>query len=211
MLNRENYPFKLEPLGYDYCALEPIIGKETMILHHDKHLKNYIDKLNIILKDYPHFHSWSLEKIISNLYSFPENIRDNVRNNAGGVLNHKIYFDIINPKKDGKEPINITKAIINRYGNMGEFIKEFKQKSNAVFGSGYVFLVINKNNDLELFITPNQNNVYELNLYPLMLIDLWEHAYYLDYQNKRDEYIDNFVKIINLEKVEERYLKYFNY
>ncbi len=211
MLNKQHYPFSLPDLEYPYNSLEPIISEMTMKLHHDKHLKAYIDKLNDILKDYPEFHGWTLEKILSNLYTFPENIRINVRNNAGGVLNHIIYFNIINPNKVGKEPINITKAIINKYSNMNRFLTEFKIKSNQMFGSGYVFLVINKNNELDLISTPNQNSVYELNLYPLFLIDLWEHAYYLDYNNRRDEYINNFIKIINMEKLEERYLKYFDY
>ena len=134
-----------------------------------------------------------------------------MRNNAGGVLNHRIYFEIINPIKQGNEPINITKAIINKYGSMNQFVNVFKKKASEVFGSGYLFLVINKNNELDLFITKDQNSVYELNLYPLLLIDLWEHAYYLDYQNKREEYINNFTKIINFEKVEERFLEYFKY
>lgn len=211
MLNKQHYPFSLPDLEYPYNSLEPIISEMTMKLHHDKYLKAYIDKLNDILKDYPEFHGWTLEKILSNLYTFPENIRINVRNNAGGVLNHIIYFNIINPNKVGKEPINITKAIINKYSNMNRFLTEFKIKSNQMFGSGYVFLVINKNNELDLISTPNQNSVYELNLYPLFLIDLWEHAYYLDYNNRRDEYINNFIKIINMEKLEERYLKYFDY
>ena len=211
MLNKQHYPFSLPDLEYPYNSLEPIISEMTMKLHHDKLLKAYIDKLNDILKDYPEFHGWTLEKILSNLYTFPENIRINVRNNAGGVLNHIIYFNIINPNKVGKEPINITKAIINKYSNMNRFLTEFKIKSNQMFGSGYVFLVINKNNELDLISTPNQNSVYELNLYPLFLIDLWEHAYYLDYNNRRDEYINNFIKIINMEKLEERYLKYFDY
>ena len=211
MLNKQHYPFSLPDLEYPYNSLEPIISEMTMKLHHDKYLKAYIDKLNDILKDYPEFHGWTLEKILSNLYTFPENIRINVRNNAGGVLNHIIYFNIINPNKVGKEPINITKAIIDKYSNMNRFLTEFKIKSNQMFGSGYVFLVINKNNELDLISTPNQNSVYELNLYPLFLIDLWEHAYYLDYNNRRDEYINNFIKIINMEKLEERYLKYFDY
>ena len=211
MLNKQHYPFSLPDLEYPYNSLEPIISEMTMKLHHDKHLKAYIDKLNDILKDYPEFHGWTLEKILSNLYTFPENIRINVRNNAGGVLNHIIYFNIINPNKVGKEPINITKAIINKYSNMNRFLTEFKIKSNQMFGSGYVFLVINKNSELDLISTPKQNSVYELNLYPLFLIDLWEHAYYLDYNNRRDEYINNFIKIINMEKLEERYLKYFDY
>ena len=211
MLNKQHYPFSLPDLEYPYNSLEPIISEMTMKLHHDKYLKAYIDKLNDILKDYPEFHGWTLEKILSNLYTFPENIRINVRNNAGGVLNHIIYFNIINPNKVGKEPINITKAIIDKYSNMNRFLTEFKIKSNQMFGFGYVFLVINKNNELDLISTPNQNSVYELNLYPLFLIDLWEHAYYLDYNNRRDEYINNFIKIINMEKLEERYLKYFDY
>ncbi len=178
--------------------------------HHDKHLKAYIDKLNKILSDYPGYQNLSLKEIIENLSSFPQNIRTDLRNNAGGVFNHKLYFDIINPKKTGKEPINITNAIIKQYKDFGEFVKIFKQQANEVFGSGYLFLTINKFNELQFVITANQNSVFELNLYPIMLIDLWEHAYYLDYQNRRSDYINNFVKIVNLEKVEERYVNYFN-
>lgn len=208
---RENYPFRLLNSPYEYSALEPVISKETMSFHHDKHLKAYTDKLNLVLKDYPEYQNWNLIQLLSNLYSMPIDIRDNVRNNAGGVFNHRLYFDIINPNKTGREPVNILKAIKSNFGSMSEFVKIFKDSAKSVFGSGYTFLVINKNNKLNIINTKNQDSVFELNLYPLMLIDLWEHAYYLDYQNRRDDYIENFMKIINLEKVEERYIKYFNY
>ena len=179
-----------------------------MMYHHDKHLKAYIDKLNTILGSYPKYQKLSLEEILSNIYSFPENIRTDIRNNAGGVFNHMLYFDIINPIKVGKEPTNLINAISKQFGDISEFVKLFKENANKIFGSGYLFVVINKLNELEFILTKNQDSVFELNLYPIMLIDLWEHAYYLDYQNRRNDYIDNFVKIINLERVENRFVSY---
>lgn len=173
-------------------------------------LIGYITKLNEVLKECPEFQNYTLTKLLFNLYSMPVSIRDKIRNNAGGVFNHMLYFDIINSNKSMIKPNNIIRKIESQFKSMESFFDLFKENASEVFGSGYVFLVINSNGNLDFVKTQNQNSVFELNLYPIALIDLWEHAYYLDYQNKREEYISNFMKIINLTKIEERYVKYLN-
>lgn len=207
---QNTYPFFLPQLLYSYSALEPHISEETMHFHYDKHFNGYISKLNNILKDYPNFQNYTLKKLLCNIYSLPTEIQEATRNNAGGVYNHMLYFDIINPNKSIIEPKNITRKIIEEFGSINNFFDKFKAQANEVFGSGYVFVVLNSNGKIEMIKTKNQDSVFELNLYPLLLIDLWEHAYYLDYKNRREEYIENFVKAINLHKVEERYIRYLN-
>lgn len=209
-MNFNTYPFALQKLLYPYEALEPYISKETMHFHYDKHFNGYITKLNNILKNYPKFQNYTLERLLFNLYSLPTEIQEVTRNNAGGVYNHMLYFDIINPNKSVIAPKHITRKIEKCYGGVDNFFDEFKNQANEVFGSGYVFVVLNSNGEIKMIKTKNQDSVFELNLYPLALIDLWEHAYYLDYQNRREEYITNFMEVINFSKIEERYIKYLS-
>ncbi len=204
----QKYPFKLENLPYAYDALEPYIDKETMMLHHDKHLKKYVDNLNNILKDYPKFWNWTLKEIIANIHTFPRDIQVDVRNNAGGVYNHFMYFDLINPIGANNETLVLKEKIITDFKSLENFFNQFKEAATKQFGSGYTFLVVDKNNNLKVLNMPNQDNPLELNLYPILLIDVWEHAYYLKYKNRRDEYIDSFMKLINWPNVEKNYLNY---
>ncbi len=206
----DSYPFKLKPLTYSYNALEPYIDRETMMFHHDKHLKTYVDNLNEALKDYPEFHNWSLEELICNIYSMPSEIQTSVRNNAGGVYNHNLYFSILRNGGENNSPIgNLAKEINNQFGSFDNFYNMFKTAALNQFGSGYAWLVIDRNGILKIINTPNQNSVLEMNLYPLILVDVWEHAYYLKYQNRRAEYVDNFRKVINWDMIEYRYNEYF--
>ncbi len=204
----DKYPFKLIPLPYEYNALEPYIDEETMMFHHDKHLANYVNKLNSILEQYPDYHNMSIEEILRNIFSFPEYIQEDIRNNAGGVFNHNMYFNILGKYKNTIPNGNFLKAIIENYGSIDEFLNAFKEMALSVFGSGYTWLVIDETNNLKIVNTPNQNTVIEENLYPILLIDVWEHAYYLKNQNRRDEYIDNFFKVIDWNKVEDIYNNY---
>ncbi len=203
----EKYPFSLKPLTYPYSALEPHIDEKTMILHHDKHLKTYVDNLNDVLKDYPQYHNFDLETILRNLYSIDPKIREKVRNNAGGVYNHNLYFKLIEPYNKEDKRLEIEDAIIENFSSVNNFFEIFKKNAKNNFGSGYTFLVLDKNKMLKIVNTKNQDTVLEMNLCPLLLIDVWEHAYYLKYNNLRDEYIDNFLKVVNWKNVNERYLE----
>lgn len=207
----ETYPFKLKPLPYNYDAMEPYIDKETMMLHHDKHLKNYVDKLNLAIAPYPKFYDWSLEKLLQSLIFLPNEIKESVRNNGGGVYNHNLYFEGL--KNIGSKNVPVGKLadkINEQYINFNNFYNIFKKKALEVFGSVYVWLVLDKNNNLDIIGTPNQDTVLDLNLCPIILIDVWEHAYYLKYHNKRAEYIEGYRNIINWDKAEERFLNCLN-
>lgn len=203
------YPFKLEELPYRYDSLEPYIDKETIFLHHDKHLKNYVDRLNEILSKYPKYQNLTLEEILKNLNCMPLNIRDNIKNNGGGVYNHNLYFKNLIKKSydynfpDGK----LLEKINEQYINFDNLYKIIKTKALDVFGSGYTWLVLDSINNLNIINTKNQDTVLELNLHPIMIIDLWEHSYYLKYKNRRNEYIDNLKNIINWNEVKKRYLE----
>lgn len=204
----ETYPFKLSKLEYPYNSLEPYITEEIMYYHHDKHLKTYIDNLNNILQNYPIYQKLTLKQILTNLYSFPEEIREKIKNNAGGVYNHNLYFKIINPYFVSKNEDNKLLTKINEeYKTLDNFLDIFKNMAKSVFGSGYTFLVLDKFNNLKLINRANQNTPLVNNLKPILLIDVWEHAYYLKYKNLRDEYINNFVKLINFDIANEEYLR----
>lgn len=207
----ETYPFKLKPLPYNYDAMEPYIDKETMMLHHDKHFKSYVDGLNSAISPYPKYYSWSLEKLLKSLIFLPNEIKESVRNNGGGVYNHNLYFEGL--KNIGSKNVPVGKLadkINEQYINFNNFYNIFKKKALEVFGSGYVWLVLDKNNNLDIIVTPNQDTVLDLNLCPIILIDVWEHAYYLKYHNKRAEYIEGYRNIINWDKAEERFLNCLN-
>lgn len=207
----ETYPFKLIPLPYNYDAMEPYIDKETMMLHHDKHFKSYVNGLNSAISPYPKYYSWSLEKLLKSLIFLPNEIKENVRNYGGGVYNHTLYFEGLKNVGSKNMPVGrLADKINEQYINFNNFYNIFKKKALEVFGSGYVWLVLDKNNNLDVIGTPNQDTVLDLNLCPIILIDVWEHAYYLKYHNKRDEYIDNYRNIINWDKAEERFLNCLN-
>ena len=204
-----HYPFLLPELPYEYNALEPYIDEETMKIHHDKHLKAYIDNLNNTLENCPKYQCLSLESLIKISRRLPALLERRVRNNAGGVYNHLLYFDIL--KKDGAPISDNLKDVISRDFNSYEnFIEKFKKCSLDVFGSGYCFLAVDRYGKLKIICTQNQDTPFALGLYPILLIDVWEHAYYLKYQNRRGEYIDNFMKIINWQKVNDYYESYMN-
>lgn len=199
------YPFKLKRLPYDYNSLNSYIDKETVFLHHDKHLKKYVDKLNEALEKFPQYKILTLNQLLVNFRILPESIR----NNAGGVYNHNLYFENLKaPKNNHNMPIGkLLLKIEEQYISFENLYNIFRDEALKVFGSGYVWLVLNKNNNLDIVTTKNQDTVLESNLCPIIIIDLWEHAYYLKYKNKRDEYIDNIRNIINWNEAEKRYLE----
>jgi Fe-Mn family superoxide dismutase len=203
----EYYKFDLVPLRYSYNALEPFIDAATMALHHDKHLGTYVSNLNNTLSKYPQLQKWPLEKLIRNYRSLPKEIQITVKNNAGGVYNHNLFFNIMGPAGPESSADAITAAIEQFFGSMDDFKDEFMENALRVFGSGYTWLALNGYGKLTIVNTANQDTVLGLNLYPVLLIDVWEHAYYLKYKSRRADYIENWFHTINWASVQG----YYNY
>lgn len=193
--------FELPKLPYSYDALEPHIDKETMEIHHSKHHNTYVTKLNAAVEG-TEFENKSLEDLIANLDSVPENLRTAVRNNGGGHLNHSIYWQILAPNSEEKG--EVVDKIKEQWGSLDEFKSEFADKAAGRFGSGWAWLVVN-NGKLEIFTTANQDSPLTDGLTPILALDVWEHAYYLKFQNKRPDYISTFWNVVNWEKVDELY------
>lgn len=200
-----NYRFELKPLPYDYDALEPYIDTETVQIHHNKHLKTYVDNLNVTLKQHPKLWNWPLEKLIKYSRFLPFGIQTAVRNNAGGVYNHNFYFDIMTPNST-KEPVGeLKKAIIKTFGSFENFKEALKKSGLDRFGSGYAWLVSDQFKKLRILSTPNQDTPLILGFRPILLVDVWEHAYYLKYKNMRGNYLDNWFNLINWGKCEKNF------
>ena len=196
--------FKLPELPYSYDALEPYIDAKTMEIHHSKHHAAYVNNLNNALSKYPELEKYSLEEILRNLESIPDDIRIIVRNNGGGHFNHSLFWEIM--KKDGGEPEGeLLKAIERDFGSFSSFKEKFASTAKNHFGSGWAWLSLSRFGKLYVFSTPNQDNPFMSGLIPILGLDVWEHAYYLKYQNRRAEYVDNFFNVINWEKVSENY------
>lgn len=196
--------FKLKPLDYSYDALEPSIDAETVKIHHDKHQQAYVDKLNKALEKHPKLYGKSLYDILSNLDDMPEDIMADLVNQGGGVYNHEFYWSILG--KGCNRPVaEIADAIDRDFGSFEEFKEKFKQCGISTFGSGWAWLVSDKDGKLEIMSTKDQSSPISLGLIPILTMDVWEHAYYLKYQNRRPEYIDYFFDIINWKKCEEYY------
>lgn len=187
--------YKLPKLPYLYQDLEPFIDTHTMGLHLKKHQKNYLNNLNKLLKKNNYQYQYSLTELLYHLNEFPLNDQEDILFNLGGVLNHNLYFKSIGPNNE--EPTGkLLDAIKKKYQNLENFFKVFKQMALSIKGSGYTFLVLN-NNELELINVPNQITPFSLGMIPLLNIDMWEHAYYLNYKNDKEKYIDNFYEIID--------------
>ncbi|MFK4785186.1 superoxide dismutase [Fusobacterium sp. MFO224] len=199
-----HYPFKLEPLKFDYSELEPCISKRTLEFHHDKHLLGYTNNLNKALENTPELQELSLKYILSNLKKVPENIRTAVTNNGGGVFNHIFYFEALTKAETKEIPEKLKLKLEENFESVDKFLEKFKNTALSHFGSGWAWLVLDKDNSLKIVSTSNQETPLKDDLKPLLTIDVWEHAYYLDYQNLRGSYIDNFIKIINWDVVANR-------
>ena len=200
------YPFQLPPLPYAFDALEPIIDAQTMQLHHDKHHQVYVDNLNNALKEQPQFHNQTLEQILQNINEVPENVRTAVRNHGGGHANHSMFWTIMQ-RNEGREPNGAIKQAIERdFGSFDAFKTQFNEAGTKLFGSGWVFLVVDRENGNKLRIqpSPNQDSPLMQNLPVVMGNDVWEHAYYLKYQNKRADYLKAWWDVVNWEAVGER-------
>ncbi|HHX80959.1 MAG TPA: superoxide dismutase [Acholeplasmataceae bacterium] len=202
---KTTYPFELKPLPYAYDALEPFIDKETMHLHHDKHHQAYVNNLNKALENYPELHNKTLLELLQNLKKLPEEIQTAVRNNGGGVFNHNLFFDGMTPDSSKMPVGNLAKAIDRAFGSFENFKETFKKAALGRFGSGWAWLVSDENGDVKIVSTANQDVPLNLTVNPILEIDVWEHAYYLKYQNRRAEYIDNWFNVIDWNKAEYIY------
>lgn len=192
--------FQLPDLPYAYDALEPSIDKETMNIHHTKHHNAYVTNLNGALEDHSDLQEKSLEDLISDLDALPEDIRTAVRNNGGGHANHSLFWKVLSPNGGGNPTGELADKINETFGSFDKFKEEFEQAAATRFGSGWAWLVMN-NGELEVMSTPNQDSPLMEGKTPLLGLDVWEHAYYLKYQNKRPEYISAFWNIVNWDEV----------
>ena len=199
-----NYKFELKPLPYSFGALEPYIDAETVRIHHDKHLKTYVDNLNKALEEHKEFLDWPLEKLLKYNCFLPADIQTVVKNNAGGVYNHNFYFDIMTDKKTEPKG-NLLDAIIKTFGSFDAFKDEFKSAGLKTFGSGYAWLVKDIFSNLKIVSTSNQDVPFLFGMNPILLVDVWEHAYYLKYQNRRGDYLENWFNLIDWDKCEGIY------
>ncbi len=195
----------LPSLPYPFEALEPHIDAATMRLHHDKHHQAYIDKLNLALEKYPALAEKKVEDLLRDLSSVPAEIKTAVQNHGGGHVNHRLFWTIMRPKTEDNRPIGkLASRIDESFNSWDGFKEKFSAVASGQFGSGWAWLSL-KNGELELSATGNQDSPLSAGATPLLGLDVWEHAYYLKYQNRRAEYIENFWPIINWAEVEKRY------
>lgn len=196
--------YTLPELPYAYDALEPHIDEATMKLHHDKHHATYVEKTNGAVEKHPELQDKTIEELVADLASVPEDVRGVIRNNGGGHANHAFFWETLSPNGGG-EPTGALKDAVNEtFGSFEKFKEEFKAASTGQFGSGWGWLVVN-NGKLEITSTPNQDSPLTDGKTPIIGLDVWEHAYYLNYQNKRPAYVDAFWNVVNWEKANERY------
>jgi Fe-Mn family superoxide dismutase len=196
--------FELPPLPYDYAALEPTIDEATMKLHHDKHHQAYVTNLNGAVEKHPELGKKTPEELISNLDSVPEDVRATVRNNGGGHVNHTMFWQIMAPKGGGDPTGNIASQIQKDFGSFEDFKKAFNDATAKQFGSGWGWLVW-KGGKLAITTTPNQDNPLSQGLYPILGNDVWEHAYYLKYNNRRPDYLAAWWNVVNWAEVNKRF------
>lgn len=198
--------YQLPNLNYDFNALEPYIDQLTMEIHYSKHHQTYITNLNTALEGHEELAAKPLVDLLSNLDAIPDKIRTAVRNNGGGHLNHTLFWNVIKPSKDVTKPSSkLAEAINQAFGSYESFEKEFTAAAISRFGSGWAWLVIDEKGELKVTSTPNQDNPIMEGKIAILGLDVWEHAYYLNYQNKRADYISNFLKIINWDIVSEKF------
>mgnify|MGYP004709098655 CR=1 FL=1 len=196
--------YTLPELSYAYDALEPYIDKETMKIHHDKHHQTYINKLNAGLKDNEQLASMPIEQLLQNLSDLPEDVQTIVRNNGGGHYNHSIFWKMLTPNFDS-QPSEVLLASINEaFGSYDQFKQAFTDAALSIFGSGWTWLVKGNDDLLNIVTTKNQNSPQANQQLPLLGLDVWEHAYYIKYQNRRPEYVDAFWHIVNWDEVSKR-------
>ena len=198
--------YQLPPLPYPYDALEPYIDAETMRLHHDKHHQAYIDAVNKAIEPYPQFANIIIEDLLRHLNDVPEEIRTTVRNNGGGHANHQFFWKVIGPPNGGRPAGALAESITRDFGSFDAFQSQFTDAATKHFGSGWAFLVVDPpTKKLEIMTTPNQDSVLLHGKPGLLACDVWEHSYYLKYQNRRPEYLKSWWNVVNWPVVSSRY------
>jgi Fe-Mn family superoxide dismutase len=195
--------FELPKLPYSVDALEPYIDAQTMTIHHTKHHQTYITNLNAALEKHPELADKSLEDLLSDLNAVPEDIRTAVRNHGGGTWNHNLFWEIMAPKASPTPSADLMKTLDGSFGSFDSFKAEFEKAANGRFGSGWAWLV-KKGDGLAIVSTANQDNPLSDGSTPVLGLDVWEHAYYLKYQNRRAEYVSNWWNVVNWEAVADR-------
>jgi Fe-Mn family superoxide dismutase len=196
--------FTLPSLAYAYDALEPSIDAMTMEIHHSKHHNAYVNNLNAALEKHPELAGKSLEELVTNINSIPEEIRTAVRNNGGGHFNHSLFWTVMSPHGGGEPSGDLAAAIGDTFGNFASLKETFSKAAATRFGSGWAWLGF-KNGKLAVLSMPNQDVPMMEGLTPILGIDVWEHAYYLKYQNRRPEYVSNWWNVVNWDEVAGRY------
>ncbi|QFK72206.1 superoxide dismutase [Pradoshia sp. D12] len=196
--------YSLPQLPYEYDALEPHIDKETMNIHHTKHHNTYVTNLNNALEGQETLAAKSLEDLLADIDSVPESIRTAVRNNGGGHANHTLFWNILSPNGGGQPEGELADALTAKFGSFENFKEEFAKAATTRFGSGWAWLTV-KDGELELSSTANQDSPLMEGKTPILGLDVWEHAYYLNYQNRRPEYINSFWNVVNWDEVSKRY------
>ena len=199
-------PYKLPELPYPYDALEPYIDARTMEVHHTKHHQKYTDKLNEAIARHPDLGEGDIEDLLRDLSVIPTDIRTAVRNNGGGFANHNFFWSIMSP--NGGEPVGeVDVAIKETFTSMARFREKFLEAATNLFGSGWTWLALSDNGKLEIMNTANQDSPLTVGAIPLLSVDVWEHAYYLKYQNRRPEYLEAWWNVVNWKEVEKKYLQ----
>ncbi|MCZ8514132.1 superoxide dismutase [Paenibacillus filicis] len=196
---------QLPALPYANNALEPHIDEMTMMIHHDRHHNTYVTNLNAALEAHADLQSKSVEELISDLKSLPESIQTAVRNNGGGHANHSLFWETIGPNGGGTPSGKLADAINSELGGFDKFKEDFAKAATTRFGSGWAFLAVSKDGKLKVYSLPNQDSPIMEGETPILGLDVWEHAYYLKYQNKRPDYIAAFWNVVNWEEVGKRY------
>jgi Fe-Mn family superoxide dismutase len=198
-------PFELPPLPYAFDALEPAIDARTVEIHYTKHHATYLKNLNAALEKYPELYNKSVEDLLRDLRTVPEPVRTAVRNNGGGFVNHNFYWASMAPNAGGEPKGDLARLIPDTFGSLSSFKENFEKVGVSRFGSGYAWLSRNHEGKLIIHSTPNQDSPTTDGLLPLLVVDVWEHAYYLKYQNRRPEYLANWWNVVNWDEVERRY------
>lgn len=196
--------FLLPELKYDYDALEPYMDAETVKIHHDKHHAGYTSKLNAALENHPEFFDLDIVTILEDLSKLPESVRGAVRNNGGGYFHHNLWWEQLVPTKSEQPSGKLDDAITKKFGSIDALKEQMNTAALGVFGSGWAWLCKDKAGDLSIVTTPNQDSPVSIHLTPLLTIDVWEHAYYLKFQNRRNEFVENFWNMVDWGVISKR-------
>jgi Fe-Mn family superoxide dismutase len=199
------YPFQLPDLGYAFDALEPYIDARTMEIHHGKHHAGYTNKLNAALEGHSEFHGVSAEGLLRGISSLPDAIRGAVQNNGGGFYNHALFWDVMTPGGASEPSGDLLAAIERDLGSLDDFRAAFNAAAGSRFGSGWAWLAVDAFGQLEVMSTANQDNPLMVGKTPILGLDVWEHAYYLNYQNRRPDYVSAFWNVVNWDRVNFRW------